>query len=166
MSPRLLAASGTHSPGFDLLLIGHVACALIGFGAIVTSGVQAARLRRSVGAVGAGLRRYFAPGINWVGRALYGVPLFGLALLADSGSRFRLGEGWVETGLVLWALAAGAAETAMWPAERRIQAALLAGDGTVSGGSVGRDCLVVVVLASVLGAVFLVATVVMVARPS
>jgi uncharacterized membrane protein len=161
---------GTNKPGFDLLLVGHVACALVGFGALVTSGIQATRLAR-VGPGGAGetLLRYFAPGVNWVGRALYGVPLFGFALLADSGGHGRIGAPCVVAGLCLWTLAALVAEGFVWPAERRIQSALLHagsnGTGERFSGSTRRDCRVVGLLGAVLAVIFLVATVLMVARP-
>src|SRR5579862_8991295 len=55
----LLAAD---KAGFDLLLIAHVAAALVGFGSLVTSGIQAARLRRAgPSRAGPTLRQYFAP---------------------------------------------------------------------------------------------------------
>src|SRR5580700_1901695 len=146
MAPAgLHLALGADKPAFDLLLIGHVACTIFGFGALATSGVQAFRLRRN--GAGSTLVRYFAPGVNWVGRFVYGVPVFGFALLADSDDHLRIGDAWVVTGLVLWALAIGAAEGFLWPAERRIQAALAEGgpDGasTPIGPSTRRDCAVV-----------------------
>jgi hypothetical protein len=165
---------GTDKPGFDLLLVAHGGCALFGFGALVTSGIQAIRLRRAgPGGPGVTLLRYFAPGVNWVGRALYGVPLFGVALLADSGGHLRVGDAWVLAGLSLWTLAALLAEGLVWPAERRIQSALVsvpaggvpAGEAGPAGLSVRRDCLIVAVAGAVLAVVFLVATVLMVARP-
>jgi uncharacterized membrane protein len=163
-------AMGTNKPGFDLLLIGHVACGLAGFGALVTSGVQATRLGRAgPGGAGETLLGYFAPGVNWVGRALYGVPLLGLALLADSGGQDKIGDTWVIAGLSLWTLAALLAEGFLWPAERRIQSALVDTVSTGTGGRfpapVRRDCRVVGLLGAVLAAIFLVATVLMVARP-
>ena len=171
MPPALVPlVLGTDKPGFDLLLVGHVACALFGFGALATSGIQAARLRSGgAGAVGPTLRRYFAPGVNWAGRSVYGVPLFGFALLADSGGHLRIQAGWVIAGLALWTLAVLLAEGLLWPAERRIQSALAdhpSGDGDgPAPGSIGRDCAVVGLVAAVLTVFFLVATVLMVARP-
>ncbi len=165
LTPVVLAAS-TSNAGFDLLLIAHVTCAIVGFGALVTSGVQAARLGR-VDPVSAppALRRYFAPGVNWAGRVLYGVPVFGFLLLADSSGRLRAGDPWVIAGLALWGTAAVVAETVLWPAERRIQA-VLAGPGQAGGRRVlARDCRLVAGLGGAVGLVFVVATVLMVARP-
>ena len=68
MGPAELQLSlATDQPGFDLLLVGHVACTLVGFGALATSGIQATRLLRSGPGARAALVRYFAPGVNgWV----------------------------------------------------------------------------------------------------
>ncbi len=163
LPPAGLAAS-TSNAGFDLLLIGHVACAIVGFGALVASGVQAARLGRvGGGGLPANLRRYFAPGTNWAGRVLYGVPVFGFLLLADSGGRLALGDPWVLAGLVLWGISALAAELVLWPAERRIQSALAT--GARAAGALSRECRLVGGLGGALGIVFVAATVLMVARP-
>jgi uncharacterized membrane protein len=159
----------TTKAGFDLLLIGHVTCTIIGFGALVASGIQAERLSRSGPAdTSETIRRYFAPGFNWAGRVIYGVPVFGFLLLADSGGHLRVGDPWVVAGLALWAIATGAAETLLWPAERRIQSALV--DTPLSGtdafgSSLIRDCRVVAALGAALAVVFVAATVLMVARP-
>jgi hypothetical protein len=148
--------------GFDLLIVAHVASALVGFGAVAASGIQATRLSRAAGDPSAGLRRYFAPGANWAGRVLYLVPAFGFALLADSGGRMDAGDPWVVAGLVLWSVSMVAAEALIWPAERRIQAGVAAGGG---GRALRRDCLVVAAGAGALVVAFVAATVLMVAKP-
>ena len=163
-------ALGTDKPAFDLLLVGHVACALFGFGALATSGVQATRLlRNGPGGAGTTLLRYFAPGVNWAGRALYGVPVFGFALLADSGGHSGIADGWVVAGIALWALAVLLAEGFLWPAERRIQSALVGGPPTCVTSpvpaSMRRDCRVVGNLGAVVAVIFVAAAVLMVARP-
>ncbi|HUC38435.1 MAG TPA: hypothetical protein VMR97_15085 [Acidimicrobiales bacterium] len=110
------------SAGYTVLLLLHVACAVVGFSAICTTGVQAARARRGPGGAKAqAVRRYFRPGPNWVGRALYGVPVFGFALIAASGGAFDDSDTFVVVGLALWLVAAVTAEVLVWPAERRIQ---------------------------------------------
>ena len=56
------------------------------------------------------LRRYFRPGFNWAGRAVYGIPVFGFALLAMSQGAYALGDGWVLAGLALFVAVASS-----WP---------------------------------------------------
>ncbi len=157
---------------YSVLLLAHVACAVVGFGALVVTGLQARRALRGPGAAGAdGVRRYFRPGVNWAARALYGVPVFGFALLSSSKGAFAAGDGFVVAGLGLWALSTVVAEVVVWPGERRIQEMVSTRWGAGPGATTGpdhrfeNDCRRVAVAAVVLSAVFLTAVVLMVAQP-
>jgi uncharacterized membrane protein len=154
-------------PLYATLLILHVLCAVVGFGATVLTGVQAARARRGPSSATAdGVRRYFRPGANWAGRALYGVPVFGFALIGDSGHAFGAGDGFVVLGLGLWLVATALAEVLVWPGERRIQEAIGAGwTEPDRGGPFDRLCRRVALTGAVLGVVFLAAVVIMVGKP-
>ena len=65
--------------------------------------------------------RYFRPGVNWVGRVLFLVPVLGVALVAMSGGQWGYSDGWVTIGLGVWVAVAFVAEGVLWPAERRLQ---------------------------------------------
>jgi hypothetical protein len=107
---------------FDLVLIVHVACVLIGLASLFTTGLQAWRSRAGPGSRGAAsVARYFRPGINWPGRTLYAVLLFGVLLVAMSQDAYGFSDPFVQIGLVLWILAVAVAEMVVWPGERRIQ---------------------------------------------
>lgn len=152
---------------YSVLLVLHVATAVVGFGALALTGVQAGRAVRGPARAGAeGVRRYFRPGVNWAGRALYAVPVLGFALLADSAGSFRASDGFVLVGLVLWLIAAAAAEVVVWPAERRIQAVVTTrwADEAARPALVG-DCTRVRFWVALLDVVFVAAVVVMVAKP-
>ena len=152
---------------YSVLLLLHVLCAVVGFGAVVLTGVQAFRARRGPAAPGAEtVRRYFRPGPNWAGRALYGVPVFGFALIAASDGVFDGGDTFVVAGLLLWLGAVTVAEVVMWPAERRIQMELARRwDEGEPAGPLDEDCRRVVASAILLGAVFVAATVLMIGKP-
>jgi uncharacterized membrane protein len=152
---------------YSILLMFHVLCAVVGFGAVGVTGIQAARARRGPSAPGAdAVQRYFRPGVNWAGRALYGVPVFGFALLAASSGAFDVADAFVVAGLVLWSAAVAAAEAILWPGERRIQVALSQGwGGQTLDLSLDRECRVVSATAVALTAVFVAATVLMVGKP-
>ena len=120
------------------------------------------------------MRRYFRPGVNWAGRALYGVPVFGVALLGASAGAFEAGDGFVVVGMALWLLAAVMAEAVVWPDERRVQAALPGlwarhpgadGAGADGAGAFDRTCRRLALSAVVLAFVFVAAVVVMVGKP-
>jgi Predicted integral membrane protein (DUF2269) len=150
--------------GYTLLLLAHVASATIGFGALCLTGFQASRARRGPEGPSAGaVRRYFRPGTNWAARTLYLVPLLGFALLAASGGAFDSSDSFVVLGLAMWLLATALAEVFVWPAERRIQRAV-SGDWTLDEAFV-RDCTRASSASISLALLFVVAVVVMFAKP-
>jgi hypothetical protein len=124
-------------PAYSVVLIAHVLCAVVGFGAIGLTGAQAWRARLGPDAPSAeSVRRYFRPGTNWAARLLYGVPVFGFVLLAMSKGAFDARDAWVTAGLLIWLTAALTAEMVVWPGERAIQEALgRSGNGAGVGGS-------------------------------
>lgn len=160
-----------HSAAYDLVLLAHVLTALIGLGAIVVAAGCALALSRP-GPASEPLRRYYRPGINWAGRVLFLVPVFGVALIAMSHGEWSFSDPWVGIGLVLWVLVAAVAELVLWPGERRLQEAVLQEavlqepGGAPSAGTDPRSlCLRLVSVAAVLALVLVGATVVMVAKP-
>jgi uncharacterized membrane protein len=97
------------------------------------------------------------------------VPVLGLALVGMSGGQWKMADTWVSAGLALWLVAAVVAESLLWPAERRLQAAVADG---VDPGSPHRSVELQGLLclrAAATGAGILVclvaATVLMVAKP-
>lgn len=189
------ARAGARQPTgalFDVVLLLHVACVVIGLGTLVASGVQGWRLwaaGRSATPLPESLTRYYGPGANWAGRVIYGIPAFGLTLLGLSRGVFGLQLPWVAAGAAIWVVGAGVAETVLWPAERRIwrrlqQGAVVGVDGARGApGSPGMpeevteagsprapldsvpEARLVTVVAFGLVALFLVAIVLMVAQP-
>jgi len=190
MGPGEFMAAATanppHGPAYSLTLLAHVTCAVIGFATVVASGLQASRLR-SIGPGGlpsGSVVRYYLPGVNWAGRLLYGVPLLGLALVAQSNRAFSVSDGWILAGLALWLVAAVVGESVLWPAERRIQRVLAGSVERVPGAgpsvtrvadtgaladavSVARPaCSAVLAGGAVMVACFAAATVLMVVQPA
>jgi len=152
---------------YTILLMLHVLCAVVGFGTVVVTGVQAARARRGPSAAGAeGVRRYFRPGVNFAGRALYGVPVFGFCLIEASEGAFDAADSFVVAGLVVWLVATIVAEVVVWPGERRIQFELSEGwDEAETAPALDRDCRLVAGAAAALALLFVAATVIMVGKP-
>ena len=146
MAPVMVPGRGPQradGSAVQILLMLHVLCAVVGFGTMVVTGVQAGRARRGPSAPGAdAVRRYFRPGVNWAGRALYGVPVFGFGLIAASDGAFASGDGFVVVGLVVWLVAALLAEVVVWPGERRIQVEVTEAVGSKPrvGRALDRDC--------------------------
>jgi uncharacterized membrane protein len=141
--------SGVHhqpdGPAFDLVLLLHVGCVVVGLVTLVASAAAAGRLRALLrqpdDPLPETVARYFRPGVNWAGRAVYGIPVFGFVLLALSHGAYALRDGWVMSGLLVFVVVVLVAEGLLWPAERRLQVVLaprLAGGAAVDP-SAGRD---------------------------
>jgi hypothetical protein len=165
-----------HQPdgaAFDIVLLLHVACVVVGIVTAATAAATAGRLRRLLESslpLPEPMRRYFRPGTNWAGRTVYGIPVFGFALIAMSQGAYALGQGWVLGGLAIFAALAFVGEGVLWPAEQRLQVALAAGTDDGGGGddtgqNLEREASVVS-RAAVTALVLLVAgTVLMIAQP-
>ncbi|MGH8979471.1 MAG: hypothetical protein ACRDWE_00415 [Acidimicrobiales bacterium] len=166
MTGALVAAGLPSGPAYTVVLVCHVAAVLVGLVAAVASAVAGARvLGAGAAPLSASVRRYFEPGVNWAGRVLYLVPVFGAALIAMSDGAYPLGAGWVLAGIGLWVAATAVAEAVLWPAERRVQRALSVPDASAVAPDARRACLAVCLAAATVVALVVAAMVVMVAKP-
>ena len=119
--PRWIeAAVPSHSAAYDLVLLAHVLAALAALVAVVVAGASAVALARPR-PVPPHLLRYYRPGVNWAGRVLFVVPVLGFVLITLSDGQWAVSDQWIVIGLVLWLAAALLAEAVLWPAERRLQ---------------------------------------------
>jgi hypothetical protein len=121
---------------FDVVLLLHVACVVVGIVTVATAAATARRLGRlahTAAPISEPLRRYFRPGVNWAGRTIYGIPVFGFALVGMSQGAYALTDAWVLSGLVLFVALTLLAECVLWPAERRLQHSVAAA-GTPAAG--------------------------------
>jgi hypothetical protein len=157
-------------PAFDVVLLLHVGCVVVTLATLVAGIASATRLRTVLHAsvpFPDPVVRYFRPGVNWAGRSIYGVPLFGFGLLALSHGAYSLGDGWVVAGLVIIVGAVLVTEYALWPAERRLQASLvpLQGGATPAGEAVLRDARLMASSATVALLLLVAGSAIMVAQP-
>jgi uncharacterized membrane protein len=156
-------------PAFDVVLILHVGCVVVGLAATVAGAASAARLRtllRTATPLPDTVRRYFRPGVNWAGRSIYGIPIFGFVLLALSHGAYGLGDGWVVGGLAILVGVVLLDEGTLWPAERRLQVSLAAAPGDAAAEeSARRDAATMMVAAIVTLALLVAGSALMVAQP-
>ena len=159
-----------NGPAFDVALILHVGCVVVGLTTTVASALTARRLQtllRSAAPFPDAIRRYFRPGVNWAGRTIYGIPIFGFLLLALGHGAYALHDGWIMGGLTLFVGMVLLAEGLMWPAERRLQVSLAAvsGGGVPAEQSVHRDATTMVWAAMVILFLLVAGSALMVAQP-
>jgi hypothetical protein len=164
-------------PAFDIVLLFHVGCVVAGLATVVTSAATASRLRRFLRAgspLPEAVVRYFRPGVNWAGRIMYGIPVFGFILLAMSQGAYALSDGWVMVGLTVFVVVVLVAEGILWPAERRLQVAVSTsatgsdpedGAGTGVAPTVLHDAQLMIWSATGALVLLIVGTVIMVSQP-
>jgi uncharacterized membrane protein len=157
-------------PAFDVVLILHVGCVVVGLVTLVASSATATSLRRLLrdsSPFPEATLRYFRPGVNWAGRALYGIPIFGFALLALSDGAYSLRDGWVTGGLAIFVGVVLLAEGMLWPAERRLQVSLvgLSAGGNPAGDPVRRDARAMALSAMTALALLVAGSVLMLVQP-
>ena len=110
-----------NSPGYVLLLVAHTLCAVIGFGALGATGVSSARARAARAPYeNEPLQRYFRPGLNLAGIALWGIPIFG-GLLLVVGDRAAVHRAYPWIGLGCWAVVLGLATAVIWPEQHELR---------------------------------------------
>lgn len=143
MAPPVLATS---QGLYDALVVLHVVCAVVGFGAVAVSGVYGA-LARDPGNRSEVGRYFMSPGLaEWL---VVPVPFFGLgALLADDRSG-DLTDVWIIGGSIVWIAATAILFAAVRPAEARLRRwEHPARDGRIlMWAGIGSDLLFVVALA-------------------
>ncbi|MGH9071832.1 MAG: DUF2269 family protein [Acidimicrobiales bacterium] len=125
---------GPNTVLYQVVLVVHILCAVVGFGSILVTGGYAGAARRvsEDGQVSEAVRRYFRPGPNLASRFIYAVPVLGLVMVGMSGGG-DLSQSWLWLGSGLWLAAAGLATAVVWPAEARIAALVSGARG--AGGS-------------------------------
>jgi len=157
-------------PAFDIVLIVHVGCVVVSLATLVASVTTASRLRtvlRGGAALPDAVARYFRPGVNWAGRSVYGIPVFGFLLLALSHGKYSLHDGWVMAGLIILVGVVLIAEGLLWPAERRLQVTVapLRQGGVPTGEEILRDTRAMVVSGSLALVLIVLGSALMVAQP-
>ncbi len=111
------------SPIYDTLLIVHVLVGMLGYGAVIFSGVFSRKLLRE--GPSASTRKYFDGSPNIPGMFIGLVPVFGvLVLLIGKGNLRDLTKGWFDLAVTIWVVSAAVAFMRVFPPERKLHLAL------------------------------------------
>jgi uncharacterized membrane protein len=156
-------------PAFDIVLIIHVGCVVVSLVTLVAGATTAARLRRLLSAgesLPEAVARYFRPGVNWAGRSVYGIPVFGFLLIALGHGAYSLRDGWILGGLAILVAMVFLAEGTLWPAERRLQVSLVpVHAGGAPGEEVQRDARAMMLSAELALVLVVLGSALMIAQP-
>ena len=162
----MVIAAAAQPALFDALVVAHVACAVVGFGAVAISGVYGGSTRHTErpGTIEeAG--RYFRSRARaeWL---VLAVPFLGLAALAARRGPSELDQAWVVAAAGVWLLAAATLLCVVRPAERQLRTLLAGSEHRGAPGGIkvaGRQLMLAAAASDVL---FVVALALMVNRPA
>jgi hypothetical protein len=126
---------------FNVLVVAHVICAIVGFGSLLLSGVYGFTNRRPVGPEALEeARRYFrSPG--HLELLVVAVPFLGVAALLVQPHGRGAGQLWDLAASGVWLAAVAVLFGVARPAERRLRAALGVGGGAVDLARLGDEAL-------------------------
>lgn len=93
---------GTASAIYRIVLLLHVATAIVGFGGLVANGINNAKAFHSPGPVAATLLRGSQSVARIAYLALYALFVLGIVLIAISDDAFSFGAPWVSASFLVW----------------------------------------------------------------
>lgn len=124
---------GTASVLYRIVLLAHIASAIVGFGPMIANGILNATAFRSSGGAAAVILRAGRAVTRASDAAIYALLPLGIVLIALSDDAFGYGNVWVSASFVVWFLLVGAIHGAIRPAVRTLAARAEAiGDATLS----------------------------------
>jgi uncharacterized membrane protein len=114
----VIAAFG--SDAYKLVLVLHILCAIIGFGAVFLNGIYGYQAGQRKGPEG--LAIFQTNGlVSRIGEYfIYAVFLLGIALVLIGDNVFDFGQTWVWLSIVIYLLALGVSHGLLWPRVRRM----------------------------------------------
>jgi uncharacterized membrane protein len=123
---------GTGSALYRIILLLHIATAIVGFGGVITHGAYHARAFRGP----AGAAATILTATRGIGKiadyAIYAVLPLGIVLVAISDDAIGFGDPWISASFLVWILMVGAAHGAVRPAVKTmIERAGAIGEDTV-----------------------------------
>jgi hypothetical protein len=116
----MLVLASANSGLYKLCLVLHILCAIVGFGAVFLNGLYAAQMRKhpGPGAIAIHEANYR---VSEIGQYfIYGVFLFGFALIGLSDDLWKFSQTWVWLAIVLFVIGLGLSHGVLWPSVRRL----------------------------------------------
>lgn len=125
---------GLTSTGYQIVLIAHILCAIVGFGSVIFNGVYATqgRIRGTREALVIAEANHIVTE-GWARWFIFATPLLGIVLVLMSHGAWSFGQTWVWLALALTVGSVALAQTVLVPAERKIRSLL----GELSASSAG-----------------------------
>lgn len=106
---------GMSSALYRIILLLHIACAVVGFGGVIAHGAFNARAYASKAGEAVVLLKATRAITNIAHFAIYGLLAFGIILVSVSDGGISMGDPWISASFVVWFLVVGAAHGLVKP---------------------------------------------------
>lgn len=106
---------GIDSTIYQIVLLLHIAAAIVGFGGVIAHGAYNAKAFAGTAGDAVAILKTTKTVTNLAHYAIYGVFLLGIALVALSDSAISFGAPWISGSFVVWFLMVGAAHGLVKP---------------------------------------------------
>lgn len=124
---------------YKALLVAHILCAIIGFGAVFLNALYGNEVKKHRGPEGIAIFDANHK-VSMIGEYfIYAVPIFGIALIFSSDDVWKFSQTWVWLSLLIYVVALGVSHAVLMPTLRRMRVLMgeLAGappPGAAGGG--------------------------------
>jgi hypothetical protein len=120
---------------FKTVLVLHILCAIVGFGAVILNGIYGNEVRKRPGPEGIAVFDANLT-VSRVGEFfIYGVFVFGFLLVLLSDDVYEFSQTWVWLAMLLYVIALGVSHGVLFPALRRMR--VLMGEMAAAAPSAG-----------------------------
>jgi hypothetical protein len=111
---------GLNSGVYKLLLVLHIFCAIVGFGAVYLNALYGQQVRKRQGREGLAVyeANFFVSGVGQY--FIYGVFVFGFLLVLTSDDAWKFDQTWVWLAMALYLVSLGVSHGVLLPAVKRM----------------------------------------------
>jgi hypothetical protein len=111
---------GTNSGIYKLLLVAHILCAIIGFGAVYLNALYGQQVRKRRGREGLAVyeANFFVSGVGQY--FIYAVFVFGILLVLTSDDAWKFSQTWVWLAMALYIVALAVSHGILLPTVKRM----------------------------------------------
>jgi hypothetical protein len=105
---------------YDIVFVLHIMTAIVGFGGVMLNGIYGAAAKAAGGIEGLAIARANHKVSSIAEKAIFAVPVFGIALVAMSKGAIKFSQTWVWLAFLLYAIAITISLTVMVPGAKRL----------------------------------------------
>lgn len=112
---------GITSTGYRIVLLLHILCAIVGFGAVILNGLYGREAKRRPGPGGLAITEANYT-VSSVGEYfIYAVFVFGFSLVLMSDKAWKFGQTWVWLAMTFYLVGIAVSHTLVWPNARKMK---------------------------------------------